>query len=124
MHMRFFPILVVLSLAVVANAAERSSSDYVVIPYDHYDEIGGLPPSLKVTFHLKCYQKFEQLIRYEDVDSAGNTTIVVGALVAESLGLSCKSIQKLTVDAGNTFSGREYSVVSIGATKPKRGSGR
>ena len=106
--------------AVFANAAERPSFDYVVIPYDHYNEIGGLPPSLKVTFHLKCYQKFEQLIRFEDVDSVGKTTIVVGALVAESLGMSCKSVQKLTVDAGNTFSGREYSVVSIGAINPKK----
>ena len=117
---RFFAIIVVLgfSSTIGSYAANRPSFDYRVIPYDHYEEGKGLPPTLKVTFQLKCFQRFEKVIRHDDTAAAGKVTIAVGILVYENLNTPCESAKNVTVDAGNTFSGREYSVVPIGAAKP------
>lgn len=87
---------------------------YAVLPFEHYYEEDGVPPVLKVTFQLKCFQKFIKVIRHEDVDGAtGKVVIAVGILVREDFPAACESAHELTVHAGTTFSGREHTVVPI-----------
>src|SRR4051812_252727 len=67
--------------------------DYAVLPFDHYQE-EGLPPVLRVTFQLKCFQEFVKVIRHEDTEPVtGKITIAVGLLVKEDLLSPCESAQ-------------------------------
>ena len=92
----------------------QSGFGYAVLPYDHYHEEDGLPPVLQVTFQLKCFQQFVKIIRHDETDAAtGKVVIAVGILVREDLLSICESAHDETVNAGTTFSGREYSIVPI-----------
>lgn len=78
-------------------------------------EKSGLPPKLEMVLELFCNEELVQVIRHEKVAPKTNKmTIAVGALVQENLLSNCAGeVRKLTVDAGSTFSGREYEVTRI-----------
>ncbi len=78
-------------------------------------EVASLPPTLKVSFDLMCNEKFVKIVRYDRTDSkTGKAIIAVGVLVEEDLLSSCAGQSKeMEVSAGNTFSGREFSVSLI-----------
>ena len=75
----------------------------------------GLPPKLEVTFDLMCNEEFVKVIRNEWIDpKSKRTSIAVGVLVKENPYSSCAGVKKkMTVDAGTTFSGREFEVTRI-----------
>jgi hypothetical protein len=60
-------------------------------------------------------EELEKVIRHEKTDSKTNkVTIIIGALVKENMLSSCAGEKrKLTVEAGTTFSGREYEISRI-----------
>lgn len=98
------------SLGLQASDANR----YRVIPFTSYFESAGLPPDLFVNFKLKCNQKFLSIIRHEDVDRATHrVSIAIGGLVSEGSANCSATLNDLTVNAGKTFSGVEYTVEAI-----------
>ena len=96
------------------SAHSQSQPVYRVIPFIQYSEEGGLPPKLTVTFQIKCFQEFIKIFRDDEVDSnTGSVSIILGALVQEDMQSVCESAKEITVDAGVTYSGREYKVIAI-----------
>jgi hypothetical protein len=75
----------------------------------------GLPPKLEMVLDIFCNEELEKVIRHEKTDSKTNkVTIIIGALVKENMLSSCAGEKrKLTVEAGTTFSGREYEISRI-----------
>ncbi len=114
----------VTSLAVfgILASAWTQASDSITRPFRFAEvtktqEVSGLPPKLRVTFESMCNEEFVNVVRNEWVEPrTKKTSIAVGVIVRENLLSSCAGEKRLnTVDAGTTFSGREYEVVQIRA---------
>ena len=83
---------------------------------DH-QELESLPPQLLATFEIACNETFVKLIRQETLDEdTGKVIIAIGGLVDVSSDSSCtwQSVpEAISVDAGTTFSGRDFEVTTI-----------
>ena len=99
----------------VAQAKENSLRTIRFVEASSIYEKDGLPPKIMMVFDIFCNEELAQVIRHEKTDPKSNkVTIAVGALVQENLFSSCTGIKrKLTVEAGTTFSGREYEIIRI-----------
>jgi hypothetical protein len=94
---------------------EKILRNFRFVEASSFKEKNGLPPKLEITFDFFCNEEFLQVIRYEKIDPKTNKiTIAVGALVQENALSSCAGKKrKLVVDAGTTFSGRDYEITRI-----------
>lgn len=108
-------LFLVLFFALCTQAKENSLRTFRFVEASSIKEKGGLPPKLEMVLEIFCNEDLAQVIRYEKTDDkTKKTTIAVGALVQENLLSSCAvQKKKITVDAGSTFSGREYDIVRI-----------
>lgn len=111
--MKYLFLIIIFALS--TQAKENSLRTFRFIEPSSIKEKGGLPPKLEMVLDIFCNEELAQVIRYEKADSKTNKmTIAVGALVQENLLSSCAGEKrKLTVDAGSTFSGREYEIIRI-----------
>ena len=108
-------LFLTLIFAISSQAKENSLRTFRFVEASSVKENGGLPPKLEMILDIFCNENLAQVIRYEKTDSKiRKTTIAVGALVQENLLSSCAGEKKkLTVDAGSTFSGRDYEIIRI-----------
>ena len=99
-----------------ASEAKSGSARFHFSSAKRFKQLGGLPPKLEMIIDLKCNEAFEQLIRSEWVEPATSKTfIAIGALVrVRPLDHCTEKTSEFKVDAGTTFSGREFEVVAIG----------
>lgn len=97
------------------NAADKPIRPFRFVEAKTFKEAGGLPPKLEVTFDVMCNEEFVKVIRHEWTDlKTMKTTIAVGGLVRENLLSSCAGVKKeIHVEAGDTYSGREYEISKI-----------
>lgn len=115
-------LLLNLALAALAAAGESPQSwemDTVhFVEATSFREVEGLPPKIELTFELWCNQQFVRVVREESrrYENSRETEIWLGVLVRELGVSSCRGEKKSqTVDAGTSFSGRQYKIRLIKA---------
>jgi hypothetical protein len=92
---------------------------YYFVEVKSYKESSKLPPRLNVTFDIHCNEEFIKVIRNDLLNTkTKETNIALGVLVKENLLSSCAGTSKeMTVSAGKTFSGKQYSISLIKSTR-------
>ncbi len=111
----FLMIPLICLICLEAEAKENSLRTFRFVEASNIFEKDGLPPKIVMVLDIFCNEELAQVIRHEKTNPKSNkVTIAVGALVQENLFSSCAGKKrKLTVEAGTTFSGREYEISRI-----------
>lgn len=92
---------------------DSPSTVYRVIPFESYFQSSSLPPVLWADFKVRCNQRILQVFRHDVVRGNPRVTIVIGALVSEETLDPCTGEERKIVQAGQTYSGRDFDVKSL-----------
>ena len=111
--MRYLFLVFVFSLSV--QAKENSALTFRFVEATSVNEKGGLPPKIEMVLEVACNEELAEVIRHEKTDpKTQKVTIAVGAIVRKDSLIRCSGKKnKLVVDAGTSFSGRDYEIVKI-----------
>lgn len=97
------------------KAAMKPTEAFRFVEMKSYKQEPSLPPTLQVTFEVDCADEFVKVIREEITDAeTKKVTIAIGGIVKSNLQSACVgTFRDKTVEAGTTFSGREFEIVKI-----------
>lgn len=114
---KLIPLLVVLPFLIAAKGPLPQRFRYVQVK--DVKEISALPPKIEVTFSIMCNDEFVQLVRHEWTDPVTNkVSIALGGFVRENKAKKCGGRkQEVKVDAGTSFSGKEYEISKIRSSR-------
>jgi hypothetical protein len=107
--------MIILILAILPFLAHAAESPYRFVEMKSYKEDPSLPPNLTVNFDVDCGDEFVKVIREEITNpKTGLTQIAIGGMVKSNPQSPCVgTFRDKAVEAGSTFSGREYEIVKI-----------
>ena len=114
-------LLPLLALAAPTKTTLESPNPLRFIEMESYKEEPTLPPTLNITFAIDCADEFVKVIREDITDEkTGLTKIAIGGIIKSNPQSPCVgNFRDKIVNAGTTFSGKQYEIVKI-LKEPKK----
>jgi hypothetical protein len=108
-------IILAVCVTIFALTAPAKTIIKFIEPVQLY-EVSTLPPLILARFSIACNQNFLKIVRHEiDIPTlaSGKVLISIGGLVSENVSKTCTTSEEITVNAGHSFSGRDYELQNI-----------